>query len=71
MCISSSPWFIVLFLPIACMFFVLYTFFRCTSREVKRMEGVSRSPVYSSFTETLQVRVWWKWEGGWMDGCCC
>lgn len=55
LCISSSPWFILLFLPILTIFYVLYSFFRKTSREVKRMEGVTRSPIYSSFTETLQV----------------
>lgn len=55
LCVSSSPWFILLFLPILTLFYALYSFFRKTSREVKRMEGVTRSPIYSSFTETLQV----------------
>lgn len=37
------------------LFSILYLFFKRTSREVKRLEGVSRSPIYSSFSETLQV----------------
>lgn len=57
LCVSSSPWFILLFLPILGLFYVLYSFFRQTSREVKRLEGVTRSPIYSSFAETLQVRL--------------
>lgn len=54
LCFSSSPWFILFFLPILLVFFVAYHFFRQTSRELKRLEGVSRSPIYSSFGEMLQ-----------------
>jgi len=31
----------------------LQFFYRSTSRELRRLDSVSRSPIYSSFTETL------------------
>lgn len=57
LCFSSSLWFILFFAPIILIFYVAYLFFRKTSREVKRLEGVSRSPIYSSFSEMLQGLV--------------
>jgi ABC-type multidrug transport system fused ATPase/permease subunit len=57
LCFSSSLWFILFFAPIIVIFYAAYLFFRKTSREVKRLEGVSRSPIYSSFSEMLQGLV--------------
>jgi ABC-type multidrug transport system fused ATPase/permease subunit len=53
LCLASSPYFILPFLPIMVLFWLVYSFFRRTSREIKRLEGVSRSPIYSSFGEML------------------
>jgi len=57
LCFSSSLWFLLFFAPIITFFYVAYLFFRKTSREVKRLESVSRSPIYSSFSEMLQGLV--------------
>ena len=35
------------------VFLGLLNWFRPTSRELKRLEGISRSPVFASFAETL------------------
>lgn len=57
LCFSSSLWFLLFFAPIIVVFYAAYLFFRKTSREIKRLEGVSRSPIYSSFSEMLQGLV--------------
>ena len=36
------------------MFLIIQKYFRKSSREIKRLEGVTRSPVYSLFSEVLQ-----------------
>jgi ABC-type multidrug transport system fused ATPase/permease subunit len=53
LCIWSVPPFIVLVVPV--VIFVVYMFLRFApfSRDIKRLESVSRTPVYSSFSETL------------------
>lgn len=53
-CIISSPYFILLFIPIVILFYFIQLFFRKSSREMKRMDSITRSPVYSFFDETLQ-----------------
>ena len=47
-------YFIPIILPIIVFFVWIQTFFRATSRELKRLEGKTRSPIFSSFGETLQ-----------------
>lgn len=32
---------------------ILQFYYRSTSRELRRLDSVSRSPIYASFTETL------------------
>jgi ABC-type multidrug transport system fused ATPase/permease subunit len=49
----SSPWFLLVLLPIGVVFHRLHQYFRATTREVKRIESISRSPIFSSFGETL------------------
>ena len=48
-----SPYTIVLFVPAGAAFFIIQDLFRRTSRELKRVDAVSRSPLYAHFTETL------------------
>ena len=53
MCIIATPWFGLGMIPLVVVFFLLGAYFRRSIREMKRIEAVSRSPVYSSFTEAL------------------
>ncbi|KAI2497361.1 hypothetical protein MHU86_17126 [Fragilaria crotonensis] len=49
----ATPWFIVTLLPLGFVYFKILNYFRAVSRETKRLESLSRSPVYSHFSETL------------------
>ena len=53
LCLASSPFFFVAFVPIILFFYLLQKHFRMTSRELKRLDGVSRSPIYNHLAETL------------------
>ncbi|MCO5606131.1 hypothetical protein L7F22_060318 [Adiantum nelumboides] len=48
------PWFLLAFPPFVFVFFYLQRRYVVISRELKRLEGISRSPIYAHFTETLQ-----------------
>ncbi|KAG9455872.1 hypothetical protein H6P81_000380 [Aristolochia fimbriata] len=45
--------FFLLLLPFGYIYKRLQFYYRSTSRELRRLDSVSRSPIYSSFTETL------------------
>lgn len=49
----STPFFLIVLVPIFYIFGRLQTYFRLSSRELKRLEGVTRSPIFSMFGETL------------------
>ncbi|MCO5581607.1 hypothetical protein L7F22_035495 [Adiantum nelumboides] len=48
------PWFLLAFPPLVSLFFFLQRRYVVISRELKRLEGISRSPLYAHFTQTLQ-----------------
>ena len=50
---AAIPWFLFLLPPFAYVFFRLARYFRSLSRELKRVEGITRSPIYASLQETL------------------
>ncbi|GAB2228243.1 hypothetical protein Droror1_Dr00010073 [Drosera rotundifolia] len=45
--------FLILLLPFWFVYRKLQFYYRSTSRELRRLDSVSRSPIYASFTETL------------------
>ncbi|KAG6511042.1 hypothetical protein ZIOFF_029091 [Zingiber officinale] len=49
----SQVMFLILLIPLGFVYKKLQFYYRCTSRELRRLDSVSRSPIYSSFTETL------------------
>lgn len=49
----SSSVFIAAIIPLAIMFFMIQRYYVQTSRQLKRLESVSRSPIYAHFGETL------------------
>ncbi|OWZ10198.1 ABC transporter [Phytophthora megakarya] len=49
----ASYWIAVAYIPIIVVFFVTGQYFKKTSCEVKRLEGLTRTPVYNLFSETL------------------
>lgn len=48
-----TPWFGIVVLPLAFIYFQYLQYFRSVSRETKRLDSISRSPVYAQFSETL------------------
>lgn len=52
----STPLFISVIIPIGVIYFFVQRFYVSTSRQLKRLDAVSRSPIYSHFSETLTGR---------------
>ena len=50
----ANPAIIPVFLPLAFVFLRVRAYYLCTSRETKRLEAVTRSPVYAMFSATLK-----------------
>lgn len=48
-----SPYALVTFVPVMAVFYFVQRLFRTSSRELKRLDSISRSPLYAHFTETL------------------
>jgi ABC-type multidrug transport system fused ATPase/permease subunit len=48
-----TPWFGVAVVPLGILYFRILNYFRDVSRETKRLDSITRSPVYALFSETL------------------
>ena len=50
---TSTPIFVVLILPLGAIYFYIQRYYLRTSRELKRLDSVSKSPIYAHFQESL------------------
>eukprot|EP00697_Spironema_sp_BW2_P016516 gnl/Spiro4/7777_TR4091_c0_g1_i1.p1 gnl/Spiro4/7777_TR4091_c0_g1~~gnl/Spiro4/7777_TR4091_c0_g1_i1.p1 ORF type:complete len:1516 (+),score=565.05 gnl/Spiro4/7777_TR4091_c0_g1_i1:47-4594(+) len=48
-----TPYFAVLFLPLSYVYFTIQRSYRNISREIKRLDSVSKSPIFAHFNETI------------------
>ncbi|RDH29488.1 P-loop containing nucleoside triphosphate hydrolase protein [Aspergillus welwitschiae] len=50
---SSTPAFLILVIPLSYIYFSYQKYYLRTSRELKRLDSVTRSPIYAHFQESL------------------
>ncbi|KAG1650730.1 Multidrug resistance-associated protein 1 [Nymphon striatum] len=60
LCISAiivdsivTPFFLIIVIPLVLVYYFIQKFFRSTSRELQRLDSITKSPIYSHFSETL------------------
>ncbi|XP_032226749.1 ATP-binding cassette sub-family C member 5 [Nematostella vectensis] len=51
---AMFPYFLIAVVPLMIFFFVLNSYFRRSVRELKRLDGITRSPIFSHLTATVQ-----------------
>ena len=56
-CASAMPWLIVAMVPAFFFSLKVQKLYRASSREVLRLTGISRSPIFALFSRTLRIRT--------------
>ncbi len=51
--VASTPWFALLILPLGAVYLYIQRYYLRTSRELKRLDSISKSPIYAHFQESL------------------
>ncbi|KAI9339971.1 P-loop containing nucleoside triphosphate hydrolase protein [Obelidium mucronatum] len=51
--IYATPYFAVVLVPVLGVYYLIQSLYRSTSRELKRLDSISRSPLYANFGATL------------------
>ena len=51
--VYALPIFIVIVIPIGILYYFIQKFYVATARQVKRMESITRSPIFNHFSETI------------------
>ncbi|XP_039995158.1 canalicular multispecific organic anion transporter 1 [Xiphias gladius] len=49
----ATPFFTIIIIPLALVYYFVQRFYLATSRQLRRLDSVSRSPIYSHFGETV------------------
>ncbi|CAI5775246.1 canalicular multispecific organic anion transporter 1 [Podarcis lilfordi] len=49
----ATPYFAIVMLPLGIIYYFLQRFYVATSRQLRRLDSVTRSPIYSHFSETV------------------
>ncbi|XP_008280640.1 ATP-binding cassette sub-family C member 2 [Stegastes partitus] len=49
----ATPYFTIVLIPLALIYYFVQRFYIATSRQLRRLDSVSRSPIYSHFGETV------------------
>ncbi|XP_033748591.1 LOW QUALITY PROTEIN: ATP-binding cassette sub-family C member 9-like [Pecten maximus] len=49
----GTPYFLLAAIPLVILYFCIQTFFRATTRELQRLDSLTKSPIFSHFSETL------------------
>lgn len=52
-----TPWFGIAILPLGFLYIKILNYFREVSRETKRLDSISRSPVYAHFSEVSETSL--------------